>query len=387
MKKLFSYLVASMMILGVGCDKFDNSSSEDNDNSHKIPNNQIWYTSSDAVFVTPCETDAFGASIISNIYENGRGIITFDGNITSIGSDAFYDCDRLTSITIPNSVKLIGWDAFSGCSKLTSVTIGSSVTSIGHDAFFNCRRLTSITIPDSVNSIGDGAFGGCENLTSVTIGKSVNSIGSQAFRGCSSLTSFNGKFASADNRCLIIDGVLHSFAPAGLTTYTIPDSVNSIGEYAFADCNGLTSVTFPDSITAIGNDAFVFCESLSSIIIPDRVTSIGSGAFYDCVSLTSITIGKSVTSIGALAFSDCISLTSITIPDSVTLIENAAFDDCSSLTTIYCKPATPPTLGGYIFSNALCPTIYVPTASVDAYRNATTWSEYAGAIFADPTEN
>ena len=149
------------------------------------------------------------------------------------------------------------------------------ITSIGDWAFYNCTSLTSVTIGDSVTSIGDGAFAGCENLT-----------------------AFYGKFASADNRCLVVDGVLKSFAiGCGTTEYTIPDSVTEIGGYAFSYCTSLTIVTIPDSVTSIGNDAFNGCTSLTSITIPDSVTSIGEDAFYQCTSLTSITIPDSVTSI------------------------------------------------------------------------------------------
>ena len=103
-----------------------------------VPNNQIWYTSSDGNVVTPYNTDLFGANIVSNVYENGKGIITFDGDVTSIGYDAFYSSSNLTSITIPNSVESIGISAFQSCEKLTSITIPNSVTSIGSYAFYDC---------------------------------------------------------------------------------------------------------------------------------------------------------------------------------------------------------------------------------------------------------
>ena len=105
-------------------------------------------------------------------------------SVTSIGDKAFYGCNGLTSITIPNSVTSIGDEAFEGCSGLTSVTIPNSVTSIGDGAFCVCSGLTSVTIPNSVTSIGDNAFNGCWGLTSVTIPNSVTSIGDEAFKGC-----------------------------------------------------------------------------------------------------------------------------------------------------------------------------------------------------------
>ena len=293
-------------------------------------------------------------------FENCRNLtsVTIGNSVTKIGHAAFSYCSSLKSITIPNSVTSIGASAFSYCSSLTSVSIGNSVTSIGTAAFSGCSSLTSVTIPNSVTSIGEKAFSYCSSLTSITIPNSVTEIGSVPFTGCSSLKCFYGKFASSDNRCLIVDGVLNSFAPAGLTSYTIPNSVTSIGYEAFRNCSSLTSVTIPNSITSIGYEAFGQCRSLTSITIPDSVTSIGVYAFSYCSSLRSITIPNSVTSIGASAFSYC-----------------------SRLTSVYCKPTTPPAGGVNIFdNNASGRMIYVPTTSVDAYKSAEYWSNYDSSI-------
>ena len=305
--------------------------------STTIPNNEIWYTNGSTTEPTaPNKTNVFGVNIVSNTYnaEKECWIIKFDGDVTTIGNYAFEDCSSLTSVTIPDGVTTIGYMAFYDCSSLTNVTISNSVTTIGERAFYNCSSLTSVTIPDSVTTIGDSAFFSCWSLTSVTIGDSVTTIGGSAFSNCSSLREFNGKFASEDGRCLISDGTLNSFAPAGLTEYTIPDSVTTIGEAAFYKCRSLASVTIPDSVTTIGYCAFYNCSSLTSVTIPDSVTTIGGGAFRDCSSLTSVTIGDSVTEIGGSAFRDCSGLTSVTIPDSVTTIGGGAFQGCRSLTSV-----------------------------------------------------
>jgi len=168
---------------------------------------------------------------------------------------------------------------------------------------------------------------------------------------------------------------------SSLTSITIPDSVTSIGEGAFAECHSLISITIPNSVTSIGADAFFFCSSLTSITIPNSVTSIGKDVFCRCYSLTSITIPKSVTSIGEGAFWYCNSLTSITIPQSVASIGSDAFTYCS-LTNVYCKPTMPPALDNSVFDGTPSDMkIYVPRASVNAYKQASYWRSYASQIF------
>ena len=235
-----------------------------------------------------------------------------------------------------------------------------------------------ITFSEAVTTIGENAFWGRSRLTSITLPESLTTIGECAFTWCSRLTSFSGKSASSDHRCLIVDGKLVAFAPSGLTAYTIPDGVTTIGEHAFFHCSNLTSVTILDGVTTIGNNAFEGCRSLTSITLPESITTIGEFAFSICSSLTSITIPDGITTIGEGTFWYCSSLTSITLPESLTTIGDDAFAACSSLTEMYCKVTTPPTLGsGTIISIS---SIYVPRASVEAYKSADGWSEYANKI-------
>jgi hypothetical protein len=254
---------------------------------------------------------------------------TIPGTVTNIGELAFYDCASLTSITIPDTVTNIGDAAFEDCTNLANIsvaadnpaytsingvlfdkaediliqypvgltngayTIPGGVTNVEDYAFAYCDSLTSVTIPAGVASIGHQAFEGCTSLTSATIPASVTNIGVQAFVDCTSLTNFS---VTADNRAYSsTNGVLFDKAqdtliqyPAGLTdgAYTVPGSVTSIGEFAFADCDSLTNVTIPGSITTIQYegilaDAFSGCANLTAVYFAGNAPGIeyGSGVF------------------------------------------------------------------------------------------------------------
>ena len=261
-------------------------------------------------------------------------------NVTSIGEYAFYNCSKLTSVTIPNSVTSIGSSAFSGCSGLTEVTIGNSVT-----------------------SIGSSAFSGCSGLTEVTIGNSVTSIGKYAFYN----TGIYEDESNWDNGVLYIDNCLidaNSDVVKG--SYTIKEGTRIIGDFAFRDCSGLTEVAIPNSVTTIGYKAFYNCSGLTSVTIPNSVTSIYYNAFEGCSKLTSViwnaknckdfikdfsgstyslfydirssitsfTFGNEVEHIPAYLCYDMSKLTEMTIPNSVTSIGKDAFYNCSRLTSV-----------------------------------------------------
>ncbi len=303
-------------------------------------------------------------------YTNINGAIIITG-YTGAGGD----------IGIPRTIAglpvvSIGDGAFEYNGNLTSVTIPNSVTNIGNDAFDYCYNLTRIMLGNNVTSIGNDAFEECYNLTNATIGNNVTNIGNYAFYDCSSLTAFT--VAALNSHYSSVDGVLFNQGqtlliqfPAGNPEgdYTIPDSVTSIGDYAFEDCYGLTNVMMGNGVIYIGNGVFWGCSGLTTAVIPNSVNSIGSSAFYGCSGLTNVTMGNTVAVIGNSAFEDCSSLTTIAIPASVSYIEDYAFYGCSSLTAITVDPANYNyySLDGVLFNKSQTTLLQYPEAKAGSY--------------------
>jgi hypothetical protein len=355
------------------------------------------YSNGTLTVTTDAGTTAWHTGRGDNFQRADVTSVIIGNNVTNIGGSAFSGTS-LTSVTIPNSVTSIGGLAFGNCTSLTAINVNTGnthytsingvlfdkdiktlikypigktnttysipdgVTSIGINAFLNCTSLMSVTIPNGVTSISASAFQGCTSLTSITIPNSVTSISASAFRVCTSLTAINVN--TGNTHYTSINGVLFDKDiktliqyPIGKTniTYSIPNSVTSIGRSAFLGCTSLTSVTIPDSVTNIGVEAFMSCRSLTSIIIPNSVTNIGQQAFAWVYSLTSVTI-----------------------PNSVTIIGSEAFRGCTSLTSVTFKRATPPGIfGNNVFwtSNNLT-TIYVPIGAKAAYQAVSQLSGY-----------
>jgi hypothetical protein len=366
-----------------------------------------------------CTWELTGTSPDYTLAISGNGAM---GNYSSSSVPWYSYRSNIKTLDIQQGVTTIGEYAFYGCSGLTSVAIPNSVTSIGIYAFSSCSGLTgTLTIPNSVTSIGSSAFSGCSGLTgTLTIPNSVTSIGSSTFRDCIGLTSISvdaGNTAYSSNSGVLFnkDQTILICYPVGKTgSYTIPNTVTSIGEFAFYSCSDLTgTLTIPNSVTSIGASAFYSCIGLTSISISNSVTSIGASAFSGCSSLTgTLTIPNSVTSIGASAFSGCSglitlnfnatnctsmgipligpvfsgcsSLSTLIIGSNVQNIPSYAFSGCNSLTSIINLNPVPQTVssnGGYYYTMNIgvdknaC-TLTVATSALTAYQNATVWKDF-----------
>ena len=187
--------------------------------------------------------------------------------------------DVVTSGGVTYRVTAIGNDAFKNCSRLVSVTLPSTLKRIGKYAFKNCSALRSIIIPDNVTEIGDLAFLNCSAMTSVTLGRKLESIGYYAFYGCSAIRRLD-----------------------------VPSSVKFIDEAAFKYCYRMNQLTIGNGLEQIGDEAFASCWSLRQAVIGNKLKVISTDLFFGCVSLEDVTLGKLVDSIAPGAFTECTSL-------------------------------------------------------------------------------
>ena len=328
-------------------------------------------------------------------------------SVVEIGDHAFHKCSGLTSMTIPNSVIKIGNYAFSDCTGLISLTIPNSVTKIGNDAFFNCNSLTSITIPKTLDSLGHSAFFSCDSLTDVLfladscviVDFSSSHAGPlECFNYCNNITNF----VFGENVKYIPSNICKGLT--GLTSVTIPKSVERIGSESFSNCTGLREVVInADSCIATGyntNSSFAGCSgienitfgenvknippnlcsgmnNLRSVTIPDSVINIGERAFYNCSGLTSITIPDAVTNIGSASFYGCDHITNIIFGNGLRNIGDKAFENCTEVVRIKSFGTEAPTVQSGTFSGMNDNVIVnVPCGSASVYENAAYWHRF-----------
>ncbi len=291
----------------------------------------------DSELVIPSEIDGFTVNRIggSAFFECDQLIsVTLPDSIAYIDSYAFCECYNLESINIPDGVFAIEYATFYECRNLKSITLPDGIAYIEALAFDFCYSLESVNIPDGVTFIGDWAFEGCNKLTSIEIPNSVGSIGYGAFYGC-----YNLNYAKYNNAYYLGNSTnpylaLIEVTDRSMASYEIHPDTKLICSEAFAYCYNLKEIEIPYGVTRIENIAFLDCTNLISIVIPDSVTYIGPSAFEYCYSLTSVTLPNSIFEISWGMFSNCHSLTSITIPEGVEAISGDAFISCYNLSTI-----------------------------------------------------
>ena len=348
------------------------------------------------------EDDDFSAQLTNPPYGNTDydqlttvdipSYVTYEGDtyiVRSIGGAAFYNCNNLISVTIPNTIWSIQNSAFGNCSTLTSINIPDSASSIGDYAFEGCSALPEITIPESVTSLGSSAFENCINLSSIVMSDNIKSIGRSTFKGCGSLQSITIPYRTttvaedAFEDCTSLKNIewnseyTYDFQYAAspfykirknITSITFGVGVTKIPNYLCYDMTNLQSVTIHCGVTKIGYNTFDFCnpniiyfmgdltewctkgwspasitrvytlyinnQLVADVVVSDKVEKISDYAFAGCTNLSSAVIPNSIEEIGKYAFARCGNMTSVLLSNNITKLKTGTFTDCTSLTSI-----------------------------------------------------
>lgn len=383
MKSILRAIFALFALILVSCEK-PNYGTTPNTTIASLgtpEDNEIWFTTTDGRRVLSLDTDAFDATVADVIYsEGGINVIRFDKAVTEIGDGAFDNCFNIFNLSLPNSVTKIGEGAFVGCTNMECLTFGMGLVSCGKDAFDGCYNLHSLHIP-SIQSW-------CR-------------------------IAFESKWANPlyYAESFIIDG-------ERISKLNIPDGIEQIGKYAFIYNQHIKSVSISPSLKRIGKEAFEGCDNISRVEIESLsawckiefdgeianplakagrlykdgveirdislsgVSLVSAYAFINCTSIRSIEADDSLLSIGRDALRNCSELTTVKLGEGLKNIQPQALFNCEKLSSITCLATTPPTLeGSSTFDrNAKSRKIYVPAASLEAYKNE--WNIWADAITA-----
>lgn len=306
---------------------------------------QLTYTYTDTeTIITECSTNAVSVEIPSDF--NGLPVVkleegafygcnelqsvTIPDSVTAIGAGVFYECKALTSVTLSQNLTTIADSAFAYCEALSAIDLPDSLTSLAYSAFAYCGELTALDLPDNLTTIGEEAFYACSGLTEITLPAGLTDLGDYAFEGCQALTRID--VADGNTAYESRDGVLFTKGAdtlvkfpdsSQLTSYRLPDETTTIAPWAFVNASGLKSLEL-NRVQTIGDDAFYYCTGLTELVIPEGVTKLGGSMFGYCTGLTSFTIPDSVTELGEYCFVNCTGIKDMTIPASVKTIGNYA---------------------------------------------------------------
>ena len=315
----------------------------------------------------------------------------------TIASYAFQN-SSITHIEIPESVTSIGAYAFDGCTKLTEINIPEAVTVIGDHAFRNCSALGTVGLKEGLTTIYAYSFEGCTSLEEIKLPDSITTMGYMVFRNDTALTTVNypknyttsinehgassGQRGSLFSGCTSLETVSipegtetiasYVFQNSSITHIEIPESVTSIGAYAFDGCTKLTEINIPEAVTVIGDHAFRNCSALGTVGLKEGLTTIYAYSFEGCTSLEEIKLPDSITTMGYMVFLNDTALTTVNYPKNYTTSINehgassgqrgSLFYGCTSLETVSIPEGTE-TIASYAFQNSSITHIEIPAST------------------------
>jgi hypothetical protein len=323
-------------------------------------------------------------SISNDVFHNCNNLVTVDFNAIncqSVGESTWAECTKFTTLNIGSTVTRIPTNGFQGATKLTTVSLPNSLTTIGNYGFDGCTALTTVIFGDAstLATVGDYSFHSCSNLANIELPNTITTIGNYAFSGCTKLKSTSATQLLPDALTSIGD---YAFQNAATLAYIrIPSTLTSLGKYAFQRCTALNTVIYEAAeCTYSGTSTeppFYGCSALATVQMSSNVTQIPAYCFKDCTALTSLMFRDGLTTIGTYAFYGCLNIDPLVIPATVDSIASFAFGNSYDLqlSQVWSLNTTSPVIS----AEAVFPvgqTIYVPSASVDAYQNDVNWSNY-----------
>ena len=303
---------------------------------------------------------------------------TIPSTITSLYDYCLHNCDNLTEINIPESVNYFGMNIFSASDNIESIDVPDGVTKMGVTVFGQCSKLSHVHLPASLDSIKNSCFYGCNSLTEVVIPASVRYIGNYAFSDCENLKTITFEEGS----CLEGFGEYVFRESPSFESLDMPNTVTTMGIGMFYVCPSLKNIHLSRSLTILPNASFYQCSLLTELDIPGTVTHIGNAAMYKCTSLKRLKIGDKDAPAGttdiehyALAYSN--DLERLELGANLDSLTYGSLDDLSNVKLIICWATTPPRSNEHGMYAAFSRTpLYVPKASVEAYRQATMWNKF-----------